>query len=125
MIDQILKFLCILSVVTFLFKRLPLLINKNVMFVLLGCFILYILYSIYKKWKEEEKIKEKSDPFEETIKEKCDPFEETIKEKCDSFEERFVSFEERFVSFEERFVSFEEKIITILQENRPKGKKKN
>ena len=110
MIDQILKFLCILSVVTFLFKRLPLLINKNVMFVLLGCFILYILYSIYKKWKEE-KIKEKCDPFEETIKERFNSFEETIKEKCDPFEERFDSFEE--------------KIITILQENRPKGKKKN
>jgi len=106
MIDQILKFLCILSGVTFLFKRLPLLINKNVMYVLLGCFILYILYIVYIKWKEE-KIKETPNSFEEKVKETP------------------ISFEERFVSFEERFVSFEEKIITILQENRPKGKKKN
>jgi DNA anti-recombination protein RmuC len=136
MIDQILKFLCILSFVTFLFKRLPLLINKKMLYLLLGCVILYILYSVYIKWKKEkgieisfeEKIKERSDSFEERL----DSFEERLKERLDSFEERLDSFEEklkeRLDSFEEkikeRFDSFEEKIISILQENRPKGKKK-
>jgi Ca2+/Na+ antiporter len=107
MIDQILKFLCILSGVTFLFKRLPLIINKlmnkNMLYLLLGCFILYILYSLYKKWKEE---KEEKSPI--------------------SLEERLSIFEERITNIlEERFESFEEKIINILQENRLKGKKKN
>ena len=107
MIDQILKCLCILSVVTFLFKRLPLIINKlmnqKMLYLLLGCFILYILYSLYKNWKKEREIKERE------IKER------EIKEIFDSFEEKI----------KERFDSFEEKIISILQENRSKGKKKN
>jgi len=110
MIDQILKCLCILSGVTFLFKRLPLLINKlmnkNILYLLLGCFILYILYSVYKKWKKEK------------ITEKPISFEEKIKEKFDSFEEKIIKLEERLTIFEER-------IISILQENRSRGKKKN
>jgi len=110
MIDQILKCLCILSGVTFLFKRLPLLINKlmnkNILYLLLGCFILYILYSVYKKWKEEKEIKEEKSPI--------------------SLEERLSIFEERITNIlEERFSIFEERFINILQENRPKGKKKN
>jgi cbb3-type cytochrome oxidase subunit 3 len=75
MIDQILKFLCILSGVTFLFKRLPLLINKlmntKMLYLLLGCFILYILYSLYKKWKEKKNNTEKSPIyFEEKLEER-------------------------------------------------------
>ena len=114
MIDQILKFLCILSVVTFVFKRLPLLINKlmntKMLYLLLGCFILYILYSLYKKWKEKKKIKEEKSPIS---------FEEKLEERI------LTIFEERLTIFEERITNFEERIINILQENRPKGKKKN
>ncbi len=106
MIDQILKCLCVLSGVTFLLKRLPLLINKlmnkNILYLLLGCFILYILYSVYKKWKEEKEIKKEKSPI--------------------LLEERIIKLEERII---EGFNSFEERIINILQENRPKGKKKN
>ena len=113
MIDQILKCLCILSGVTFLFKRLPLLINKlmnkNILYLLLGCFILYILYSVYKKWKEEKEIKEEKSPI-------------SLEERLSIFEERIIKLEEKI---KERFDSFEERIINILQENRPKGKKKN
>jgi amino acid permease len=127
MIDQILKFLCILSGVTFLFKRLPLIINKlmnkNMLYLLLGCFILYILYSLYKKWKEKKNNTEKS-PI--SFEEHSNYIEEKIKERFYSFEEKII---ERFESFEEkikeRFESFEERIINILQENRLKGKKKN
>jgi Ca2+/Na+ antiporter len=115
MIDQILKFLCILSVVTFVFKRLPLLINKlmntKMLYLLLGCFILYILYSLYKKWKEKK--------IEKEITGIDISFEEKIKERLTIFEERILTI------FEERLTIFEERIINILQENRPKGKKKN
>ena len=134
MIDQILKFLCILSFVTFLFKRLPLLINKKILYVLLGCFILYILYGVYIKWKKEKR--ERNISFEGKIKERSgfnsfDYFKERF-DSFDDFKERFDSFEEkikeRFDSFEEKikegFDSFEEKIISILQENRPKAKGK-
>ena len=117
MIDQILKFLCILSGVTFLFKRLPLLINKlmntKMLYLLLGCFILYILYSLYKKWKEKKNNTEKCPIY----------FEEKLEERLFTLlEKRLTIFEEKL---EERLTIFEERIINILQENRPKGKKKN
>ena len=130
MIDQILKCLCILSSVTFLFKRLPLIINKlmnqKMFYLLLGCFILYILYSLYKNWKKEKKeinIKEILVLFETKLEERFESFEEKIKERFESFE---TKLEKRFDSLEERLLTiFEERIISILQENRSKGKKKN
>ena len=134
MIDQILKCLCILSGVTFLFKRLPLLINKlmnqKMLYLLLGCFILYILYSVYKKWKKE-KITETFDSSEEkkeiNIKEILVLFETKLEKRFDSFEEKIINIlQENTISFEERLLTiFEERLLTILQENRSKGKKKN
>ena len=114
MLDQILNCLCILSFVTFLFKRLPLLINKKWLYVLLGCFILYILYSVYKKWirekikeKEKTRIEKMSEEIPISIEKRFDSLEEKIKERFDSFETKL-----------------EERIISILQEN-TKRKKKN
>jgi hypothetical protein len=110
MLDQILKCLCILSFITFLFKRLPLLINKKMLYLLLGCFILYILYSVYKKWKEEKKIIR--------IEKISEEIPISIEKIFESFE---AKLEKRFESFETKL---EERIINILQEI-PKRKRKN